>query len=225
MSTDKKTNLAKWLPNYWDDVREMDSSMEIQNKHFDILNKEFQIVVDDQFIITAREEVCEFWERMLDLVHDPETEDIYFRRERIINRLSMRPPMSLWWLRQRLDLLIGRDYYNLWMEYDDYRLRLETNIENRAMFREIILMIHRIIPANIVFILVPTSYNFFEVETRAFIRSIARKRMGFWQMGITTWVESGRKRMGSWQMGITPWIDKEAYKGDWVEIGIVRDGT
>ena len=59
------------------------------------------------FVQTMDEQTTADWEKIFRIVPNPLTETLQFRRDRILNRLSMHPPFTLTFLYQRLDALFG----------------------------------------------------------------------------------------------------------------------
>ena len=185
------TNLAQYLPAYYDGITETSELIKVENELFDELNQNMSLALDDHFILTCSLEVLRFWEIALNITYNPATETVEFRRIRVINRLSETPPLTLRWLRQRLDALIGSDYYEMRVDHDLYTLHLVLSIDEQPIFDEINTFIRRVIPANIVFILTPLMYKRLEIETQLLATKAEYKRMGTWVMGVTPFLTKG----------------------------------
>ena len=97
--------------------------------------------------------------KILNIIPKPATETIEFRRQRIINRLSMVPPFTFRFLKQRLDEIIGVDRYTASIDYPNYTLYIESSAENQEWFHEILVTVTKLKPANIVFINRPLVYG------------------------------------------------------------------
>ena len=159
-----QTDLGRYLPNYYEGIRETDGLMSVENSMFDELKSEMRVALDNQFILTCDVRVLSVWEEILGIMFNPDTESEDFRRERITNRLSTRPPFTLWFLRQRLDVVLGRENYELYMDYDNCTLQLESTTSSMAVRTEMALTMDRILPANIVFelaLLFPNQLNIY----------------------------------------------------------------
>ena len=76
--------------------------------------------------------VVELWENALHIVPDPSYEDLDFRRARIINRISTKPPDTLAFLYQKLDELIGPGLWSVDVDYPNYTLYIESNAQDQA---------------------------------------------------------------------------------------------
>lgn len=211
-----QTDLRQYLPSYYDGVRETDELVTVQGSMFDNLATQMNAVLDNQFILTCSVQILGVWEQILNIRPNPdagETEE--FRRQRIINRLASRPPFSLWFLRQRLDAIIGRENYELKMDYDQYELELETAVENQAVFSEMTLTIYRVKPANIAFKLVPVLRDEVKVRATAFISQaeVEHFALDSDQLDTVPFEVFGRyKRVGVWEVGVTPILEFEEEK-------------
>jgi hypothetical protein len=126
---------------------------------FDNLDTETEKVRDNQYVLTADIDGIIAYEKMLNITPKPATETIEFRRQRIINRLSMVPPFTFRFLKQRLDEIIGVDRYIASIDYPNYTLYIESSAENQEWFHEIFVTITKLKPANIVFINRPLVYE------------------------------------------------------------------
>ena len=114
----------------------------------------YDSTLNDWWILTATARGIEIYEDMLDILASP-LESLEFRRQRIINRLSLVPPLSMPFLRQRLDAILGKDKYNAYINYDTYTLYIENAAPNASVAEELYYTVSRVKPANIVFINVP----------------------------------------------------------------------
>jgi len=185
------TNLGQYLPSFYNGIRETDELMTVENELFDELNWKMRLAVDDQFIITCSPDMLYFWEQLLGIRYDPATETESFRRIRIINRFSSSQNLTLWWLRERLDYLIGRDYYELHLDYDNYLLQITLPIDNQFVFNELLHLIRTTIPANLIFRLTPKVFESLVIETRVYATEAERLRAGHWVVGETPILRKG----------------------------------
>ena len=94
----------------------------------------------------------EMWEDTLHIVPDPSYEDLDFRRARIINRISTKPPYTLAFLYQKLDELIGPGLWSVDVDYPNYTLYIESNAQDQAYSQEVEFTVNRIKPAHITYI-------------------------------------------------------------------------
>lgn len=180
------SQIKEYIPSIYDGVVEM----EALGDSYDVLLNTVEDVItkfsDSQFILSAPLEVIKEWEKLLK-IYAKDTDTLELRRERVMNRLSMSPPYSLPYLRQRLDGIIGVGKYQLYMDYDNYTMYVESSANNQFWAEEINITIGKIKPANIVFINKPLiTYNSIVNESIELIKLIYNYKLG------TTWT-LGRK--------------------------------
>jgi hypothetical protein len=145
-------NLKTYLPRIYKNILEFDNLMEVENELFNKLNLETNKVKNNQYILTADLDGIIMYEKMLGIIANPAIEDIEFRRNRIINRISMTLPFTFRFLKQRLDEIIGKDRWKAYLDFDNYTLYIESSAANQMWFHEILVTINKLKPANIVFI-------------------------------------------------------------------------
>lgn len=106
----------------------------------------------NQFILTADEETISVYEKMFSILANPTTETLQFRRERILNRMSLQPPFTMRWLQNKLDEIIGVGKWNAYVDYANRTLYIESFVVNQQWFNELRITINRIKPCNLVFV-------------------------------------------------------------------------
>ena len=106
----------------------------------------------NQFILTADEETISVYEKMFSILANPTTETLQFRRERILNRMSLQPPFTMRWLQNKLDGIIGVGKWNAYVDYANRTLYIESFVVNQQWFNELRITINRIKPCNLVFV-------------------------------------------------------------------------
>lgn len=118
-----------------------------------MLNAEFLALHNNQYILLADSRGLAEYEKILRIPVD-ETEDLEFRRERILARLITLPPFTFPYLRNRLDEMVGVGAWTAWIDFDNYTLYVQSFIQQK-WYHEFQVMINMIKPANIVFINTP----------------------------------------------------------------------
>ena len=157
-----------------------------------------EAILDDlensQFIVTAPEHAIKEYEKLLN-IYPLNTDSIEFRRVRIMNRLSMTPPFSLPYLREKLNTIIGVGKYSCYVNYDDYTLYVESSAINQSYVNEIYITVNKLKPANIVFVNKPLIvYNSNISEQIELTKNIYNYKLGTkWVLGRNPFVtqESG----------------------------------
>lgn len=142
----------------------------------------------DQFIETACKETILRRERELGIQYDPETETLEFRRNRLINRYSTKPPFTLRFLQQQLDDLVGRGRTNVTVDVQNFILTVEAAITDANVFKEVEHTVNVIKPANLVY-----QQRTALIETIGLDEKISRQDV--------TW---NYKLDGSWKLGEKP---------------------
>lgn len=142
----------------------------------------------DQFIETACKETILRRERELGIQYDPETETLEFRRKRLINRYSTKPPFTLRFLQQQLDDLVGRGRTNVTVDVQNFILTVEAAITDANVFKEVEHTVNVIKPANLVY-----QQRTALIETIGLDEKISRQDV--------TW---NYKLDGSWKLGEKP---------------------
>ena len=147
------------LPTWYREVLDYQQMCQTIGAQFALLAEEINRVADNFFLQTMDLETVQMWESIFRIVANPATESLQFRRDRIINRISMRPPFTLRFLYQKLDELIGPGLWNVTVDYPNYALYIESNVDGQGYSQELIYTINHIKPAHITFINSPVAMS------------------------------------------------------------------
>lgn len=150
MSDSRKA--SSYVPRIYSGFTEMESLIVAEDSILDTAEAEKKNVENNQFVITANEYGIEQYENMLGIIPNLSTETLQFRRDRIINRLSMAPPFTFRFLKKKLDEIIGIGKWKAYIDFSTYTLYVESSANNQIWFEEIIITMSNLKPANIVFI-------------------------------------------------------------------------
>ena len=142
------------IKSYYDGVLEYDVLMDVKDKNIETIKREVERYHLNNFILTADHNALTKFEQPLSITASAD-ESLEFRRERVLNRYRMRAPFSLNFLITTLDNLIGRNKYNLEIDYNRYTIHLELDITDAYMFKEVTITLKKIITANMLYISVP----------------------------------------------------------------------
>lgn len=176
--------LESFVPTVYEGVVEMSDIMNTEESVMDIAREEMYSAFANTFVLTADEQGIVMFEKMLNIITNPEIQDLEFRRQRIINRLSMSPPFTYRFLKQKLDEIIGPGAWKAYVDFDNYTLYVESSAVNQNWYSEIEFTINRIKPCNIVFINVPyTALNLSINEEISYGTLNWRYRLGSWRLG------------------------------------------
>lgn len=149
-------DIGKYFPLVYKDVEEIQQIVNTENKNFNVAEDELNTLLDNQFIMTSNERAISYRENELGIMANPSVETLDFRRIRLMNRISMQPPFTTKFLRERLDELIGVGKYTLTIDYDNYTIYIESVAENQVYAHEVAVTLTRIKPANMVYVNLPT---------------------------------------------------------------------
>ena len=149
-------DISKYFPLIYTDIEEIKEICNTENIDFNNAEKELNSLLNYQFIMRSDERCISYREKLLGILANPEIETLDFRRMRLINRISMQPPFTMIFLRDRLDDIIGKGQYEAYIDYDKYTLYIESAAKNQVYSHEILVTLNMIKPANIAYINIPT---------------------------------------------------------------------
>ena len=146
------SDLKQYLPWLYKDIVEMNALMDTEDSLFSKLMDEYIRGRDNQYILTADEYGIRIFEDIINIVPDPSTETLDFRRQRLINRFRTQPPFTFRWLQGKLNEIVGVGKWNAWVDNENYTLYIESSAEDQKWFQEISITVNNTKPANIIFI-------------------------------------------------------------------------
>ncbi|MCM3131911.1 YmfQ family protein [Paenibacillus polysaccharolyticus] len=180
--------LLDYLPEVLREIDDFKALTDAEVPELDALSDAIQNYMDDQFVMTASVNGIRRREKILKIQADPSTEPLEFRRRRIINRQSTKPPFTIRWLQEQLDRLIGPGMAVVSVDVQQFILYVTTNIENANLFKEVQYTVRSVKPANLVY-QQNTSLNH-----RIGIEHTTKKRNVAWNYKLD----------GSWKLGEKP---------------------
>lgn len=146
------TNLLRLLPPYYAEIEDYRQICQAERPTFDEIKQEIIRMQRNFSPLTMDLEAIQEWEATLHILANPEIETLDFRRYRIINRLSTKPPFTVKFLRRKLDELIGPGLWTLDVDYPNYQITIESSARPQAYSQEVEFTINRIKPAHIVYV-------------------------------------------------------------------------
>ena len=180
----EKTPTRDLFPSVYDGVLEISVLSETDDVLLDRALAKLERAQLNQFILTADEETISVYEKMFSILANPTTETLQFRRERVLNRMSLQPPFTMRWLQNKLDEIIGVGKWNAYVDYANRTLYIESFVVNQQWFNELRITINRIKPCNLVFVNKPLIMA--DVVANETIVSAAQHYhyiLGQWQLG------------------------------------------
>ena len=180
----EKTPTRDLFPSVYDGVLEISVLSETDDVLLDRALAKLERAQLNQFILTADEETISVYEKMFSILANPTTETLQFRRERVLNRMSLQPPFTMRWLQNKLDEIIGVGKWDAYVDYANRTLYIESFVVNQQWFNELRITINRIKPCNLVFVNKPLIMA--DVVANETIVSAAQHYnyiLGQWQLG------------------------------------------
>lgn len=176
--------LGSFVPHIYKDVTEMDALIDAEQKQLSSAQTEASQAFANTFVLTANYEGIEMFEMMLGIIADPTTESLEFRRQRVLNRITLAPPFTFRFLKKKLDDIIGKGAWNAYVDFNNYTLYVESSVVDQHWFNEVRITINRVKPCNLVFINKPLITE--EVSANETISSAANHYnyiLGQWRLG------------------------------------------
>lgn len=149
------TELLPLLPPWYREILDYQEICKSEEAQLEALARTIHAVADNFFFQTMEESAVAQWEEVLRIVPNPQTEGLAFRRARLLNRVSSRPPFTLGFLYQKLDELIGPGEWQVRVDYPSYTLYVESSAQNQSYATEVAFTINQIKPAHVVFVNTP----------------------------------------------------------------------
>lgn len=180
------TDLLEYLPEFYHGIREFQIIAKVEGEQFDKIDAELDNILNDQFVMTAREPSIVRRERLFNIQADPKVESLDFRRKRIINRQSIRPPFTERYLQERLNFLLSDDISTVHVDVENYVLSVELAIADAAMFKEVLTTIERIVPLNMIYLQKTAIHDSMGIKESIVASELERQtRLGTtWRLGV-----------------------------------------
>ncbi len=147
-----ETDLCQYWPPWFREILDFQALCRTEGEELRVLAAFMDRIHRNLFVQTMDEGTAAAWEAIFRIVPNPVTETLAFRRDRILNRLSMRPPFTLPFLYQRLDALFGPGNWEVEVDYPGYTLYIEAAVEDQQYFSEMSVTMELIKPCHIVYI-------------------------------------------------------------------------
>lgn len=177
-------SLREYAPKIYSGFAEYEALMSAEDILLTQASQAVKDLHDDQFVLSATEEGIEQYETMLNIIPNVATEDLEFRRNRILNRLAFASAFTLSTLRKKLDAILGQGTYDIYVDYASYTMYLESSATDQNWFNEILITMVQTKPANIVFINKPLVSSRLNLsEEVSYDKVNYNYRAGYWLLG------------------------------------------
>ena len=176
--------LLEYLPEIYHEVIDFVELTETETPEVISAETAIQRLLDDQFVNTASESAIRRRERILGIQVDPNTETLDFRRKRLINRYSTKPPFTIRYLQRQLDNLVGEGLTIVSADVQNFTLTVTANIDDASVFKEVEHTVKVVKPANIVYQQQTSLEDVIEFEEGISKRDITwNYKLGTWKLG------------------------------------------
>ena len=178
------TQLCQQLPPWYREVLDYQQICQTETAQFEALAQEITGVAENFFFQTMGLDGIEMWEQIFHIVPNPQTEDVDFRRYRVLNRITTKPPYTLGFLYQKLDELIGPGLWEVNVDYPNYTLYIESSAQNQNYAQEVAFTINQIKPAHIVYVNTPyIQSGLLLSEQIERLNRVYNYKLGLWALG------------------------------------------
>lgn len=138
------------VPKLYNNNVEMNAIINTEKKEFEeILDIEIRTDFDNTFIKIADENGITRFEKLFNIVANPETEDLEFRRQRLWNRLNTSPIYTEKYLQTKLDDILKPGNWRYDISYNDYTLDIYSLRPGKIWLNELVALLKKIMPCNI----------------------------------------------------------------------------
>ncbi|ASS76807.1 phage portal protein [Tumebacillus algifaecis] len=187
------SKLMNYLPPFYSEIKDFTELMSTEEVEVNALRAAIDRLLDDQFVMTASERSIKRREQMLGIQADPATESLEFRRLRLINRYSTKPPFTIRFLQERLNSLVGPGRATVDVDPRNFVLSIAADIDNASIFKEVEHTVRTTIPANLVYQQKTALTGRIGISEHITTRSIHRQmRLGTtWRLGVVPISEAG----------------------------------
>lgn len=202
------TSLMNQLPDWFQQIPDFVELINAEQPSFDTVADEIIAIADNFYFQTMDASAVAQWEEIFDIVANPSTETLEFRQDRVLNRISTKPPFTLAFLYQKLDELIGPNQWTVTVDYPNYTLYIESSAQNQSYATEVAFTINRIKPAHIVYINKPfVKTGLLLSETISLSQVEYNYRLGGWGLGLLPF--ANETSLGVIKTATTPSIQQQ----------------
>lgn len=191
ITNDFDTELLNLLPPWYREVAEYQQICNAEAQQLQTAALATQSIADNFYFQTMNLAGVQMWEQIFNITPNPATETLAFRRARVLNRISMRPPYTLGFLYQKLDELVGPGLWSVEVDYANYALTIEAGAEDQSYWQELAYTVNHIKPAHITYISRPL------IRTGILMSEEVRSAHFEWNYYL-----------GSWALGAEPFADE-----------------
>lgn len=142
---DRKIHFMGHLPDFYQGVREFEATGDTEDVEFKLLAEANAEDLRNAFVMTGNENSISIWEKEIGIRAEA-GESLDFRRKRLINRYTIKPPFTLRWLEKQLTELLGAGFLKAERDDDVEILYVYVDIDSLAALREFDATIEMVLP-------------------------------------------------------------------------------
>lgn len=144
----REVELLSHLPLFIQEYREIREIMKSENPEIQLLEDETEIIFNNQFIQSCNLKGIAKFEELMKIT--PEINDtLESRISRVLTRWNDTAPYTFIVLCQKLDILCGKDNYEIEKRFNEYKMKITTHLELPGQVDELDYILDYMIPANI----------------------------------------------------------------------------
>ncbi len=185
----------QYEPEYYHIVREFIALLDTEEIELDELERSRLKLLADQFVMTSSEQALRRREQQLQIQADSSTETLDFRRRRIVNRYTTKPPFTIRYLQQKLDQLLGEGRATAQVDIQQFLLTITANLTDAAIFKEVNHTVQTIKPANLKYVQQTSLQDSITLEETAYRYTSERatRLSTGWKLGSTPFIKLGEE--------------------------------
>lgn len=182
----------QYLPDIYEDVLDFVELTETESQEWISVEQAINQLLDDQFVVSASMQAIKRREKILGIQADPATETLEFRRKRLINRYSTKPPFTVRYLQRQLDFLVGAGLTIVSVDPQAFMLTVTTNLDDAAIFKEVEHTVKVLKPANMIYQQQTSLGDVIGLDERITGKEIDwNYRLGEWKLGAKPFADFG----------------------------------
>ncbi len=149
---EREIQLLEYLPEIQRSIKDYKNLFEAEAPELIQLFEESEQLQKNSFITTADLQGIKRWEQLLNIT--PDSIDLEERRAAVLGRWNRSLPYTLHRLKECLDVLVGRNGYQIDLKPQDYFFELLAESQPLSMLHTIRSLVKEMLPANLIFCLV-----------------------------------------------------------------------
>lgn len=141
--------VSDYVPKLYKNNLEMNNIINSEEQELETnLKSNIDNAFKDTFAIKATEKGISQFEELFN-IKSTDDDTITLRRQRILNRLIRQIPFTERFMQQKLNEILGEGNWNYTINYNTYKLTINSIIPGRSWYLELVSFLDEIIPCNI----------------------------------------------------------------------------